>query len=295
VAVKKGRTNAAADILADIADLVPAPTPKSSGREKWEIKLSPDAQADLNRWLEAKTLLEPTQQRVENSKEEVNAFCLREMAGLIFKNKSKPSNPEIKVYKADGTVDSTAVFLMSDKFKYRFPDVPEGVETRDHFVDLFKSLGLHPSDAERLVDEELDFSPIVGFKTLTELLEGHYGEGREWIESTEDEKAVGRKLAGFLRAMPGPDGNVQVPGLTPQEKAIALERGKSIKVKQGFYNRVATYVQSADQLLAVFKVIVPIVYPAYPKYALHDSPTDQLDRKIKAAADILGTETKEKD
>ena len=68
-----------------------------------------------------------------------------------------------------------------------------------------------------------------------------------------------------------------------------MERDSGITVKSGFYNRVATYVQNVDQLLAIFKVIQPVVYPAYPKFAQSDTVVNQTERKKAAADDIIGT------
>lgn len=168
-------TGAAADVLSQLSALAPAKAPpKKSGKDRWELPLDADAQAHFRRWSEAKAVSEPVIERLENSKAELNEYCLNYMAGLIFKNKSKPSNPDLRLLK-NGQPDHQAIFMMTDKFKYRFPDVPEGVQPRDHFIKVFTDLGLHPNDAERLVDTELDFTPIVGLRSLTELLEGWAG------------------------------------------------------------------------------------------------------------------------
>lgn len=292
----KGRSNtgAAAGVLGQLAALAPTTAkPKAAGKQKWELPLSDEAKADARRWIDAKVVLEPVEKRVENAKNDFNEYALREMATRLFNNKSKPSNPLVVLYKDDGkTVDSQFQFMMTDKFKYRFPNVPEDVEPRDHFIQVFQTVGLHPNDAENLVDNELDFNPVVGIRSLTELLEGHYGEGREWVDSTQEEKTAGQKLAALLMW----DGQGDAPAaLTPEEKALVVQRSPGIQVKAGFYDRVATYCQSVDQLLGIFKVIQPIVYPAYAKFAINDSETDKTRRKIEAAADILGTATTDSD
>jgi hypothetical protein len=38
-------------------------------------------------------------------------------------------------------------------------------------------------------------------------------------------------------------------------------------------------------------LISPVVYPSYAKFATNDTPVAQGDRKIQAAAEILGTST----
>jgi len=285
---------AAAGVLGALAALVPTTAkPKAGKATKWEMELTPEARADAERWINGKTVLEPVEKRVENAKNDFIEYALDVMADKLFTNKTKASNPLVILKKEDGkTVDHQFQVTMTDKFKYRFPDVPEGTDPRDHFIEVFQNVGLHPNDAENLVDNELDFNPITGFRTLTELLEGRYGEGREWIESSAEDKAAGGKFAALLMW----DGNGDAPeALTPEEKMLVIQRSPGLTVKAGFYDRVATYCQSKDQLLGVFKVIQPIIYPAYAKFAVNDTETDKTRRKIEAAADILGTATSEND
>lgn len=285
---------AAAGVLGALAALVPTTAkPKAGKPTKWEMELTPEARADAERWINGKTVLEPVEKRVENAKNDFIEYALDVMADKLFTNKTKASNPLVILKKEDGkTVDHQFQVTMTDKFKYRFPDVPEGVDPREHFIEVFQNVGLHPNDAEKLVDNELDFNPITGFRTLTELLEGRYGEGREWIDSSAEDKVAGGKFAALLMW----DGNGDAPeALTPEEKMLVIQRSPGLTVKAGFYDRVATYCQSKDQLLGVFKVIQPIIYPAYAKFAVNDTETDKTRRKIEAAADILGTATADSD
>lgn len=296
-----GRKNsgAAADLLGALGALVPTTAkPKSGKPTKWELPLTPEARRDAERWINGKSVLEPVEKRVENAKSEFIEYALDIMADKIFANKTRASNPLVVLYKEDAqgnqtkTPDHQFQVTMTDKFKYRFPPIPEGVDPRDHFISVFQSAGLHPTDAENLVDTELDFNPITGFYTLTELMEGTYGEGREWIESSEENKTAGRKFAALLMW----DGTGDPPeALAPEEKGLVVKRSPGLTVKAGFYDRVATYCRSKDQLLGVFKIIQPIIYPASPKFAQNDTEIDKTRRKIEAAADILGTVTVDSD
>jgi hypothetical protein len=284
---------AAAGVLGAIAGLIPTATkPKSGKPTKWELPLTPEAKEDAIRWISAKAVYEVVESRLDHSKDAFIEYALDILAQKLFDNKTKASNPLVVIYDEDKKVDHQFQVTMTDKFKYRFPEVPEDVEPRDHFIEIFTNLGLHPNDATRLVDEELDFNPITGFKTLTELLEGSYGAGREWIEASDENKTAGAKFAALLLW----DGTGDQPEpLTPEEKQLVIQRSPGMTVKQGFYDRVATYCQNKTQLLAIFKVIQPIIYPASPKFAESSTLTERTKRKIEAAADILGTETAESD
>lgn len=283
----------AADVLGQLADMVaPVAKPKPGQKQRWELPLTPEAEENFNRWIESKIIFDVVKTRMDNSKDELTEYCLGYIADQLFKNRSRPNNPELKSKKGNHT-DSTAIFQLQDRFKYRFPEVPEGVSVREHFITVFVNLGLHRNDAERLVDNEIDFNPIVGLANLSDLLQGTMGKNREWVEATPEQKEAGRKLAAFLMGQPDKDGQVTVEALTPQELALIVKRSPSIAVKAGFYDRVATYCQNADQLKAIFKVIVPIAFPSSPKFAINDTPEEQGRRKIKAAADILGVEVSE--
>ena len=274
------------DILDQIANLVPAPkSPKSSKPSKWELPLTPEAKEYALRWICAKTLHGPVKERMDQSKDQFCEYALRILAENLFKNKTKPSNPLV-VIKKDGKADHQFQFQMTDKFKYRFPDVPDGIDPRDHFIKIFESVGLHPTEAEKLVDNELDFNPITSLKSLTELMDGTYGAGREWIESTEESKQAGKKLAALImwqEGQPAPE------PLSIQEKSMILDRSPGMVVKAGFYSRVAGYCTTVDQLMGIFSIIQPIAYPVYEKFAIEDSQMEKMNRMVDAAADILGS------
>jgi hypothetical protein len=279
--------NPASDILNDLGALAAAPKVKSSGKpNKWELPLTPQAKAEALRWINAKTILDPIEKRAENAKGELNEYCLGILADKIWETGNKPSNPMVVILKDDGvTVDHEFTWLASDKFKVRFPDCPEGTDNREHLVKVIEDIGFHPEDAANLVDNELDFAAVVGFRSLTELLEGRYGEGREWLDSTEAEKAAGRKLAALIRWTG--EGDTPEP-LSVGEKGIVLDRSQNVQVKAGFWSRMKTYCRSEQQVRDLFKVIQPVVYPAHLKFAKNDSVTDVANRKIAAAAEILG-------
>lgn len=287
-----GRKNAgaAADLLSQIGKIVPTTTkPKSGKVPKWEMILTPEAAEDAKRWVSARTVQEVVDKRVENAKAEFNDYALRVMSEKLFAAKSRPSNPLVVLKTEKGVVDHQFQFTMQDRFTYNFKEIPEGVEPRDHFIKMFtEDVGLHPKEAEKFVDNELEFTPVTGFRNLTELMEGKTGKGREWIEATPEMQEAGRKLAALALW----DGTGDAPeALTPEEKGLVFVRKNGLSAAAGFYDRVATYCQNVDQLMAIFKIVKPIAYPVYAKFAMNDSPADKTRRLIESAADILGTAT----
>ena len=293
----KKNSGAAADLLSQIGKIVPTTAkPKSGKVPKWEMVLTPQAQEDAKRWVAARTVQEVVDKRVDNAKAEFNDYAIRIMAEKLFASKSRPSNPLIvlkKKVEENGVTkeveDHQFQFTFQDRFTYNFKEIPDGVDPRDHFIKMFtEDVGLHPAEAEKFVDNELEFTPVTGFRNLSELMEGKTGKGREFIEATPEQQEAGRKLAALALW----DGSDPAPEpLTPEEKGLVFVRKNGLSAAAGFYDRVATYCQNVDQLMGIFKIVKPIAYPVYAKFAMNDSPADKTRRLIESAADILGTAT----
>ena len=259
-------------------------TPQPKGKQdRWEMVLSPEMNAVAKNWVEAKTVYDSVLSRLENTKAQLSEYAEGQMIDKIFENKSRPSNPQIVINDSDGKVDHQFIFIFQDKFKVEFKKMPENADPVDFFKGLFVSLGLSQSNASDLVNNELDFNPVTGIRGLSELLDGHYGAGREWFESSLEEKTAGAKLSALLMW----DGTTHIEALTPQEKATVVKTDPGVVVKTDFYARVASYCETAEQLSAVFAVIKPIAYPSHVKFAIGDSDVKRTQRKISAASDIM--------
>jgi hypothetical protein len=128
---------------------------------------------------------------------------------------------------------------------------------------------------------------VTGIRSLTELLDGHYGEKRVWFDSTQEEKEAGTKLAALLMW----DGTGPAPEpLSPEDKSLIVRRDTTVTMKSEFYSRVSLYCENVEQLRGVLTVIKPIIFPSYSKFAINDSESGRLKRKIEAAAEILGSD-----
>lgn len=278
---------AATEVLENLMANLPQATPSPKGKVlKWRFDFSNSEEQAFCRWIEAKTVSEPVMQRLEHTKDTLNEICLVKFAQKYFELRNKPSNPQLASLK-DGKDDHTASWIFTDKFKFRLPEVPEGHDAKAVYISAFVDSGIHPTDAEKLVHQELILNPVIGIKPLNDLLNGHFGQGREFVPATEIEKSAGRKIAAFLSSKNG----AAFDPLTDEEKMAAIQRDSGVTVRPGFLERVCSYAKSSDDLLVIFRLICPVVYPSFAKFAINDSPVSQGDRKIQAAAEILGTST----
>lgn len=294
--------NDAADALRSSAGGSPAParrslsqlnaagkkttTAKSKEKSEWVMELTPAAQTSALRWLSAKAVLGPIKAREENSKSEFCEYGVRKVAEQIFATKGKVTNPKVYFRKADNTLDHHFTFVFQDRFKLSLPAPKNDQDHRELLIQTFTDAGLHPTSAAQLVDSELDISPSTNLRSPKELMEGHYGENRMFVPATAAEQAVGQKLLDLVLW----DGHGTAPTpLTDDERSLVIVTADSVKVKSGFLDRVATYCQSVDQLMAIFSLITPVAYPGYDKFAESDSDEERLNRKVEACREIIGS------
>jgi len=291
MATKKAKSttavNTATNVLENLMESLPKATPAPKGNiAKWRFDFSLIEETAFVRWIEAKTVSEPVLQRLEHTKDTLNQICLEKFAHKYFDQRNKPSNPQLASQK-NGKDDHTASWIFTDKFKFRLPEVLDGQDAQTVYIDAFIEAGIHPIDAEKLVRQELILNPVIGIKPLNDLLNGHFGHGREFVQATEIEKSAGKKIAAFLSVK----NTSSLELLTDDEKIAAIQRDSGVTVRPGFLDRVCSYAKSVADLMVIFRLISPVVYPSYSKFATNDTPVAQGDRKIQAAAEILGTST----
>jgi hypothetical protein len=270
-------------VLDDLGEMSEPPKPKSTTKDvKWEMELDARGLQLAERWVNAKTVHTPVAARLENASDEFKDYALRILAKKLFDAKNKPSNPLI-VLRKNGKEDCQFQHLMTDKFT--LPKVPEGVSAREHFINMFMELGISQSNSEKLVDDELQFNPVIGTEDLNKLCNGHYTAHREWVEASETEKIAGAKLAAMIRW----NGDLNNPpeAFTPEERSIVVKRDVGVVVRAGFYGRVAMYVENVDQLIGIFSVIKPVHYPSHAKFGMNDTSKEIYSRKIEISKEIL--------
>lgn len=265
-------------------------TKKDAKSDRWELELNDFGKEISTRWISSKVVSDCVNSRVENSKSQLCEYALEKISDKIFSLGCHPGNPNVFIKNDKGVVDHKFNLVMQDKFKLDVPkEIPEGENPtnflRSYYIELLTSVGLSDEKATTLVDEELEIYPVTGVRSLTDLIDGHYGEKRIWIEATDEEREAGSRLAALLTW----DGTGATPQpLTPEDKSLVVRRDNSVTVRAGFYSRCCQYVKSAEQLRNVFTVIKPVLFPSYAKFAIEDSEKDRVMRKIDAAKDILG-------
>ena len=89
-------------------------------------------------------------------------------------------------------------------------------------------------------------------------------------------------------------GNPTLP-FTPEERAAALTKIEVTEVRDGFLERVKTYVKDAAQLKALFKVITPVHFVSHAKIGESDTEEQRAQRlALEGQTLILGTKVSKK-
>jgi len=291
----KRATLSSLEVLAKLqdenVDLKATQKKSEASKEKWELALNDDSKETATQWVSAKTIWDIVNARMNNTKEQFCSYAIEKMAEKIFSMRCHPGNPNVVLRNSKGKDDHKFILVMQDNFKVEVPkNFPDGVNQvewlKDHFKGLLQEVGLSEDNANSLVENEMEVFPVTGIRSLTELLDGHYGEKRVWFDSTQEEREAGTKLAALLMW----DGSSPAPEpLNASDKSLIVRRDTTVTMKSDFYSRVALYCDNVEQLKGVLTIIKPITFPSYSKFAINDSETDRLKRKIEAAAEILGS------
>jgi hypothetical protein len=294
-APSKRATLSSMEVLAklqdDNVDLKSTVKKTESNKEKWELPLDDSSKEVASQWVCAKTIADIVNARMNNVKEQFCSYAIEKMAEKIFSMRCHPGNPNVVLKNSLGKDDHKFILVMQDNFKVEVPkNFPDGVNQvewlKDHFKELLQQVGLRKDNASSLVENEMEVFPVTGIRSLTELLDGHYGEKRVWFDSSEEEKEAGTRLAALLMW----DGSSPTPDpLSASDKSIIVRRDTTVTMKSDFYSRVALYCDNVEQLKGVLTIIKPITFPSYSKFAISDSEMDRTKRKIEAAAEILGS------
>lgn len=263
-----------ADLLKLMAGSKPA-TPKPASKSRPEVKLTPEATVTMRNFAPAKELFDHFESHLDNLKAEVKELVFPLYVDTMWSQKSQPANPAIKVSReSDGKPDIESVYIVQEKYKVN-------ADSEDTAIKLLVDLGVPPTDAARLVSNELDFSPYVGIR-LEEMVRGHKA-GDGWIDASDAEQALATKIMQWYNG----DKTVEPP--TQAERELGLEIKPNCRVKSGFLERVAGYAQTKDQLSAIFKVITPVAFAKGGKFGISDSLDEKNTRLLQEAAKILGT------
>ncbi len=255
-------------------------TVKEKGKkaDRPEVPLPPHVIEAFKRFVGAKVLAEIVSKRAENSENEVDNVVFGLWQESLWKYKSQPTNPALKLDK-NGKRDMEALFQVQDRFtknNIHLPEAAEGETPQVATIKLLVEMGVPQDQAEAFLTNEVEMRPVKTLRSFNELLFGHT-EGKDYKEATDAEKAVAQKIMGFVQKE-----------LTPDERKLVLLTTPQIVVKKGVIGRVPVYAKSLEHVKALFKVFSPVHFVGKAKLGINDTPAEKVERLKEVAADIIG-------
>lgn len=265
------------DVASMLGQLAKASTEKKKGSSKArpELTLSKEAQAAFREFAPAKELSDYFKAHFSQTRNEFLDIAWNEFIEFMWSQKTQPKNPSLNVNGSENDgdpnkSDCSGQFVVVSKLSV-------DAESAEDAVEILVDQNVSPQDAERLVDEELDFTPMTGIRPLNHLLIGRKESGA-WIDATEAEQTAAAKLQSVLMS----------DTFTDEERTLLVTSHSNVTVKSGFLNRACTYAHNSNQLAAILSVIKPQLQLRSVKFAVSDSLDEANTRKIQEAAKILG-------
>jgi hypothetical protein len=281
---KVGKTASAKDLLAGLGGKKVAK--KTEVTERAEIELTPEEAATLDRLGGAHDIHELAKKREEQEKKNLNPSILVKWIERLWKNKSKPSNPLLK------TAKTSCIFQVKETMKVQCPKPKEGESLEETLIakltEEYVSVGIPEpaaeADAQRVVNEELDFTPKKSID-LNRLVYGEWkgtGDNRTWVEASEAQQALALKVIGILN-----------DNLTDEERDEVIESRDATTVRKGFLGRAHTYVHTQAQLEVLLGMVKPEVAISGVKYVDGVSTVEKKNQQLDVASDLIGCKVKE--
>ncbi len=295
---KTTKTASAKDLLSKLtAGKKPAKPASEARKDRPEMELRPELEEAAIRFAGANNLLKIVESAEETEKESLDQGFFEEWVNRLWKNRTRPANPAVKLLDDGGKVDVSMIFQVQERY---VPNLPEpkpnqSVEnaTIEKLAESFANLGMKEKEALKaatsLVTNELDFTPKTSID-FGKLVNGHYegtGKNRTFVEATAVEQAIASKVLQLLQCR-SQEELAEADPLTDEEAEQVIETKYSVVVKPRFLERVCGYVNSREQLAAIFMVIKPVRFPSHIKFAASATPEEYNRRLLAMAMEILG-------
>lgn len=237
------------------------------------------------RLVAAQKIYKIAEKRKEVEGGDLKAAMLRQFADYLWEKHAAPKkNPRYGVFDERGRLDVSAIFLVKKQFKFNLSERDGDMGIAEHLkADLMDYAGLSDEKATALVQNELhvyESIPVL----LDRLIYGSYSEG-DWVESTDIEKAAGGKILDYILA----NNKKEFPTpLTDQEReAVRQFEKEAYRLQPGFFERLYTYCEDAEQVYKVLKIVDPTHYFAYGNLGESETPEGKVRRLKEEAAALM--------
>lgn len=215
----------------------------------------------------------------------------------LWKSKSQPKNPAIKVLNKEGKTEAEGLFIVTvgSKIKINMPSVDEDESPEEVMTRSLIELGVTPANAESLVSNEVSFVPQWSLN-FTDMLYGVYSEGK--LQPANDLQISASEVLFQVINGTDEDGNqLSAKARVDMLKNISEDGWGAIKnnvdthtkyfpqLVDGakFLDRVCNYANTFEELCAIMTMFVPVHFCRSVKFAVSDSRENKTKRLIDEA------------
>jgi len=261
------------DLLAQLVGDQPVATPEKKAKRP-VMEMTPQIAAALLAWAPVDIMAGDLDNRAKLLKTDLDSQCYATYLKIMWANKQQPCNPNLEMKNAAGQLDVKAQYQVKSTFSVQASSAVGAIEA-------LVGLGLASERAQVLVAAELDFTPIT-IIPFTELIKGHKEDGN-WVPASPVEISAATKILNFV--LKG-----DATPLTADERKVAIQSSASVKVKEGFLERVTTYASTFEELQAILSVIKPSHFPLKADFGISDNFDTKKSRLLEVVGTVIGTE-----
>ncbi len=217
----------------------------------------------FERFVAAKQVTEIAEARMKAEEGVLKETLIDGFAESLSKMKCKPSNPRLTMPK-DGKPDIEGLFQVQSKF---YPQADPECEGNAHakLVSALCKAGLPADMAEKVVGNEVKCADKTTIRPFSDLIDG-----------APIEQELAKRLMQLL-----------MDNFTDDERKLMLQPVEKYEIKDGFFERLAMYCPSKDQIMACIKVLKPTHFLSHLKFGLSESPQGKLNRLYDYAKELI--------
>ncbi len=218
--------------------------PEKKPSKRVPLELSGDMAQKFEDLAKTDAVFKQIEARVKGLKAELGETALELYAQVMIDQGCQPENPCLKGEETGG------IFQVRENIKVNKP-------AKDSVEDTLTEAGFSKATSKKIVEENVDLVEVTELRPINELAFGSYVE-KKFVPATDVEKKLFDKVMDFLDTLEDDEYNLLV-----QEK-------ENYVVKPGFLERCPTYVNSSDELLTLWAVLVPQTAFSHLKFAESD-------------------------
>lgn len=265
------------------------------------MEIDEETQSKFVNFASTKELFDIFEQSKKEQTDDLYNELFSKYKDCLWRNKTQPTTPRIVVNDSQGQVDAKGQFIVQtgSKIKINMPSVGEDESPEDVMIRALVDLGLNPSSAERLVEQEVSFVPQWTLN-FTDMLHGVM-EKNKLQPATELQISASEALFQVINGEDA-DGN----SLTPKDRLDMLKHiteggWSAIKANVDrhtsyfpnlvdsarFLDRVCGYANSREELDAIMTMFKPIHFCSHVEFAVSDNFQQKLARMQNDAVAII--------